>query len=157
MSIFQDVGGQIVEAMREKNTVRLNALRGMKATFMTEMISLKKTSSEILSDDEAHAVIKRMVKQRKDSVEQFLKGGRKDLAKEEEAELKILEIFLPAQMSEKDVRKIAEATMKKLGVTDLPAQAGKTKLGQLIGAVMKETKGKADGGMVKTVVESLFK
>ena len=70
--------------------------------------------------------------------------------KAEEAELKILESYLPAQMPEAEVRKVAEAVKAKLGVTD------KTKLGQLIGAVLKETKGKADGGVVKKVVESLF-
>ena len=90
------------------------------------------------------------MKQRKDSAEQFRKGGREEMATAEEAECRILEAFLPAQMSEAEVRTIAEATKQKLGITD------KTKLGQFIGAVMKETKGKADGGLVKKVVESLF-
>ena len=65
-------------------------------------------------------------------------------------ELKILESYLPAQMSEDEIRKIAEAVREKLGIID------KSKLGQFIGAVMRETKGRADGGMVKRIVESLF-
>ncbi|PIQ68462.1 MAG: aspartyl-tRNA amidotransferase [Candidatus Taylorbacteria bacterium CG11_big_fil_rev_8_21_14_0_20_46_11] len=148
MSLIQTIDTQIVEAMRAKDSARLLALRNLKAACMSEAITLKKTDA--LSDDEALTVIRRLVKQRKDSALQFRKGGREEMAVSEEAEMKILESYLPAQMPEADVRKIAKATKEKLGVAD------KTKLGQLIGAVLKETKGKADGGMVKKVVESLF-
>ncbi len=148
MLIINTINTQIPEAMRTKDAQKLSALRNLKAAFMTEAMTLKKTDA--LSDDEAFTVIKRLVKQRKDSAEQFKNGGRAELAAAEEAESKILEAFLPTQMPETEVRKIAEATKAKLGITD------KTKLGQLIGAVVKETKGKADGGMVKKVVESLF-
>lgn len=148
MPIVKDINTEIPEAMRAKDSARLLALRNLKAAFVTEGISLKKVGE--LTDDEALAVIKRSVKQRKDSIEQFRKGGREELAKAEEAELKVLQSYLPAQMPEAEVRKIAEAVKAKLGVTD------KSKLGQLIGAVLKETKGKADGGVVKKIVESLF-
>lgn len=148
MPITKDIDIQIPDAMRAKDSARLLVLRNLKAAFTTEAISLKKAGE--LTDDEALAVVKRLVKQRKDSIDQFRKGGREEMAKEEEAELKILESYLPAQMPETEVRKIAEAVKAKLGVTD------KSKLGQLIGAVMKEAKGKADGGVVKKVVESLF-
>lgn len=134
--------------MRAKDAERLSALRNLKAAFVTETITLKKKGD--LTDDEALAVIRRLVKQRKDSAEQFGAGGRRELAKAEEDESKILEVFLPSQMSEKEVRNIAEAIKKKLGMCD------PKKLGQFIGAVMKETKGRADGGLVKKVVESLF-
>jgi len=159
MSIVKDIEIQVVQAMKAKDAPRLSALRNLKAAFMTEVIALK---TKELTDEQAFTVIKRLVKQRKDSAEQFKKGGRAELAEAEEAESKILEAFLPAQMPEAEVRKIAEAVKAKLGVTDLPApsqearQAGKSKLGQLIGAVMKETRGRADGGLVKKVVESLF-
>ncbi len=148
MSISNDINAQIPEAMRAKDTARLSALRNLKAAFITEAIALKKTDA--LSDDEALAVIRRLVKQRKDSVDQFRKGSREELAVAEEVELKILEGYLPAQMSEAEIKKIAEGVKAKLGVTD------KTKLGQLIGAVMVQLKNKADGSMVKRVVESLF-
>lgn len=148
MSLIQTIDTQIIEAMRAKNSARLLALRNLKATCMSEAIALKKTDA--LSDDEVLTVVRRLVKQRKDSVDQFRKGGREEMAVTEEAEMKILESYLPSQMPEADVRKIAEATREKLGVTD------KTKLGQLIGAVLKETKGKAEGAVVKKVVESLF-
>lgn len=150
MPITKDIDTQIPEAMRAKDSARLSALRNLKAAFANELLALRRATTETLTDDEALAVIRRLVKQRKDSIEQFRKGGREEMAKEEEAESKILEAFLPAQMSEADVRKIAEAAKAKLGVTD------KSKLGQLIGAVIKETKGHADGAVVKKVVEALF-
>lgn len=148
MSITEDINTQIPEAMRAKDATRLSALRNLKAAFVTEAISRKETG--VLTDDEALAVIRRLVKQRKDSADQFRRGKREELAKAEEAELKILEALLPAQMSEGEVKKIAEGVKARLGVTD------RAKLGQLIGAVMKETKGRADGAIVKKVVEALF-
>jgi len=85
-----------------------------------------------------------------DSIEQFLKGGREDLAETEKEELPTLEAYLPQMMSIEEIRPIAEAKKAELGVED------KSKMGVLMGAVMKETKGQADGGDVKTVVEELL-
>ncbi len=150
MNLQMTISNQIPEAMRAKDSVRLLALRSLKAACANELVAQKRSTNDALADDEALAVIRRLVKQRKDSIEQFRKGGREEMAQAEEAECKILEAFLPAQMSEADVRKIAEGVQSKLGATD------KSKLGQLIGAVMKETRGRADGGMVKKVVETLL-
>ena len=91
-----------------------------------------------------------MVKQRKDSIEQFKKGGREDLVREEEAQLKILETYLPEMMSREEIEKITKAKKEELGIVD------KSKQGQLMSALMKELKGKADGIIVKEVVDSLF-
>ena len=104
----------------------------------------------MLSDEEAMAVIMRMSKQRKDSIEQFGKGGREDLVAEEQAQLAIIETFLPAMMSKADVEKVARAKQTELGITD------PTKKGMLMAGVMKDLKGKADGMLVKEVVDSLF-
>ena len=92
-----------------------------------------------------------MVKQRKDSIEQFEKGGRQDLVDNEEAELKVLEEFLPAQMSEEEVRKIVRLKIENLKISD------KSKIGILIGAVLKETGGNADGALVKKIVDEILK
>ena len=150
MPIIKELDKQIPEAMRAKDAALLSALRNIKAACISEAIALKKKGGEALSDEEALAVIRRLLKQRKDSAEQFRKGGREELAVAEEAESKILEAFLPAQMREDDVREIAEATKKRLGIHD------KSRLGQLIGAVIKETKGRTDGALVKKITESLF-
>ncbi len=91
---------------------------------------------------EAIAVITRLSKQRKDSIEQFKKGGREDLVAKEQAELSILETYLPKLMDAGEVKKIAEAKKTELGITD-PA-----KKGMLMSALMKDLKGKADGSVV---------
>ena len=148
MSIQADMSNQIKDAMKAKDAVRLSVVRGLVAAFTNELVAKGRKPTEQLTDEEALAVIRRGVKQRKDSIEQFTKGGRNDLAEAEAAELKLLEAFLPAQMNRDDILKVVEAKKKELGVTD------KSKAGQLMSAVMKELKGKADGAEVKAVVES---
>lgn len=133
-----------------KDTVKLTVIRGLVSGFTNELVSLGRTPQSELSDEEVLAVIRRSVKQRKDSIDQFTKGGRADLAEAEQAELAILEKYLPAMMSVDEIKKIAEAKKAEMGITD------KSKVGMLMSALMKDLKGKADGGDVKTVVEGLF-
>ncbi|MDZ4701801.1 MAG: GatB/YqeY domain-containing protein [Rhodothermales bacterium] len=146
----ETISNAIKDAMRAKDSLRLNALRGIKTAFTNELVATKRTPQDTLTDDEAITVIARMTKQRRDSIDQFTKGGRLDLAEKEAEELAILETFLPTQLSREDVLQIVKAKQAELGVTD------KAKAGMLIGALMKELKGKADGKLVKEVVESLF-
>ena len=141
---------EVKKAMLAREATRLNVLRGMLAAFTNELVAQKKKPNEELPDEDALNVIKRLVKQRKDSIEQFGKGGRADLVKTEEEELAVLATYLPQTTSKEDIRKVAEAKKVALGITD------KTKMGILMGNVMKELKGKADGADVKEVVESLF-
>ncbi len=136
--------------MRAKDTVRVSVLRGLLAGFTNELVAKGKKPDEKIADEDAIAVVKRAVKQRKDSIDQFRKGGREDLAEKEEAELKMLEVYLPVTMSKDDIRAKAVALKEKLAVTDA------SKKGQFMGALMKELKGQADGGDVKEVVDSLF-
>jgi len=150
MLLHPQIKEEIKKAMLAKEAVRLTVVRGLLAAFVNELVAKKRKPTEELKDDEALAVIKRSVKQHKDSIEQFAKGGRKDLVKEEEAELKILETYLPKMMDEKEIRKIAEAVRTKLKVSD------KSKIGVFVGAVMKECKGLADGGSVKKIAEELL-
>lgn len=150
MSIHKDIQSQIKDAMKAKDTVRLTVIRGLVSAFTNELVAKSRKPDGELTDDEALAVIRRAVKQRKDSIEQFKKGGRQDLVDAESAELPILEKFLPAMMGAEDIRKIVSAKKTELGVTD------KKDIGKLMSAVMKETKGKADGAEVKTIVDSSF-
>jgi len=150
MSIHKTIKDEIKNAMIKKDAFGLTVLRGVLAAFTNEMIAKKVTSEEML-DDDAVAVIRRLVKQRKDSIDQFTKGGRMDLAKNETAEMVILEKFLPQQMSKEEVMKVVLAKKASAGEID------KTKLGQFMGSVMKDLKGKADGTMVKEAVEEAFK
>ena len=84
--MHETIKKQIVEAMRSKDVLRLEVLRGLQALFLNELIA-EKSSKPFLKDEDVLTIIKRSVKQRKDSIEQFEKGGRKDLVKKETAEL----------------------------------------------------------------------
>lgn len=148
--MLEKIRTELKDAMRAKDEVKVNTLRGIIASTTNEMVARGKTPQDIPTDEEVLAVIKKLVKQRKDSIDQFQKGGRADLADKEILELKILEVYMPAQMTREEIEKIAKDVKEKMNVTD------KSKMGQLMGAIMKETKGNADGTLVKEVVESLF-
>ena len=147
--LHEQIKENIKKAMMAKDSVSLETYRGMSAAFTNELVAKNRKPSELLADEEALAVITRMGKQRKDSIEQFKKGNRDDLVKEEEAQLAILETYLPKLMDKDEVEKIARAK-----ATELNLDA--TKKGMLMSALMKELKGKADGSVVKEVVDSLF-
>lgn len=148
--ITEQIQEQIKDAMRAKDSVRLTTLRGALSAFTNESVALKRTPQDKLSDAEALTVIRRLVKQRKDSIEQFEKGGRADLAEAEKAELTILEEFLPAQMSEAQIREIALKKKEEMGALD------KAGAGKLMGAIIKEAQGNADSALVKKIVEELL-
>jgi uncharacterized protein YqeY len=148
--IQDNIKASIKEAMKAKESLKLEVLRSIQAAFTNELVATKRTPHDEISDEEALAVITRLAKQRKDSIEQYTQGGRADLAESEQAELEILQEYLPDMMDEDEIMKIVQAKKTELGVED------KSKMGMLIGALMKELKGKADGGDVKRIVESLF-
>lgn len=150
MTLHEQIKGEVKVAMLAKDAVRLSVVRGMLAAFTNELVATGKTPQDILSDEGVLKVIKRLSNQRKDSIEQFEKGGRPELAASEKAELAILDTYLPTLMSREEIMVVALAKKDALGVTD------KSKAGQLTGAIMKDLAGKADGGDVKAVVDELF-
>ncbi len=148
--LHEQIKNGIKEAMMAHDALRLKAFRAMSSAFTNELVAKNRKPQEMLKDDEAIAVIAKLAKQRRDSIDQFRKGNREDLVKEEEAELSILKTYLPKLMNKSEIEKIARATKDKLGVINV------AKKGMLMSALMKDLKGKADGGLVKEVVESLF-
>ena len=148
--LSEKIRQELTDAMRARDSLKMNTLRGLLAAFTNELVAKGIKPQEQIFDEDALAVIKRAVKQRKDSIEQFRKGNREDLAKKEEAELKILETYMPAQMTREQIETVAKQLKEKLGVAD------RSKIGVLVGAVMKELKGQADGAEVKAVVEGLL-
>lgn len=136
--------------MKARDTIRVQTLRGLSAAFTNELVAKGKKPNEDLPDEDALAVVRREVKKRKEAADAFRSGGREESAQKEEAERAILEAYLPAMMSADDIRKIAEAKKAELGVTDTKD------MGRLMGAVMKELAGKADGNDVRNVIESLW-
>jgi len=150
MGLHADIKKEMTEAMKARDEVRLTTLRGLLAAFTNELVAQKKKPDEELPDDAALAVIKRGVKQRKDSIEQYEKGGRPELAESEKKELAILDTYLPEMMGKDEIRALAEAKKAELGASD------PSKKGSLMGALMKELAGRADGADVKEVVDNLF-
>lgn len=147
MSLHTDIKNQITEAMKAKEQVRLLTLRGLLAELTNESVRKGEKPDTELADEAVMSVIQRQVKQHRDSVEQYEKGGRDDLVVQEKGELKVLEAFLPEQMSEGEIKKIVTSTISELGVSD------KSEIGKLMGALMPKVKGKADGGLVKKIVD----
>lgn len=150
MSIHQAIKSAIPEALRAHDEVRLRTLRSLVTMMTNEVVAKRRKPDEFLTDEEAVVVIKRAANQRKDSIEQFTKASRHDLAEPEKAELLIIDSYLPATMSREEIEKFARTKMSEMGITS------KAEAGKFTGTLMKDLKGKADGGDVKAVVDSLL-
>ena len=149
MTIHESIKAGIPEAMKAKDEVRLRTLRSLSTAMTNEVVAKKRKPDEFLTDEEAMAVLKRAANQRKDSIEQFENAGRSELAAPERDELAVIESLLPAQMSQEEIEAVVKAKIAEMG-------ADKSKAGMVTGAVMKDLKGKADGGAVKSVVDALL-
>lgn len=150
MGLHEDIKSQLKDAMKAKDEVRLRTVRSMLTAFTNELVATGKTPQDMLDNAGVLSVIKRLAKQRKESIVQYEAAGRIDLSEPEKAELAVLEAYLPTLMSEAELRPIVEAKKAELGVTD------KSKMGILIGALMKDLQGKADGSDVKKLAEELL-
>lgn len=137
-------------AMKERDMLKLNTLRGAVTAFTNELVAKGMKPTDELSDADAMTVLKRLGKQRKDSMEQFTKGGRPELAEKEAAELKFIEVYLPQSTPRSEIEIVARAKKEEMGITDASGA------GKLTGAIMKEFAGNADGGDVKAVVAELL-
>jgi uncharacterized protein len=150
MALHEDIKAQLKESMKARDEVKLRTVRSMLTAFTNELVATGSTPQGTLSDEQVQTVIKRLANQRKDSIEQYEAAGRSELAIPEKEELTVLEGYLPQMMSPEAIEPIARTKMEELGVTD------KSKMGILIGAILKETGGAADGKDVKAVVEKLL-
>jgi uncharacterized protein YqeY len=145
-----DLKEMMKDAMRAKDATKLAVVRGLISACTNEAVAKGKGPDGVLSEDEVMTVVLRASKQRKDSIQQFTDGGRPELADNEKVELAILETMLPAQMSRDEIEAAAKQKAAEMGVAD------KTGANKLMGMLMKDLKGKADGTIVKEVVDNLF-
>ena len=145
----QEIKAQIKAAMMAKDTDKLGVLRLISAAFTNELVSQGHPPTDPLSDEDCQKVIKRLAKQRKDSIEQFTAGGRPELAESEHAELLIIEALLPVQMSESEIEAKISAKLAESPIDP-------SKKGQFIGMMCKELGDTADGATVKAVVDRLL-
>lgn len=150
MTIHQTIKAGIPDAMRARDEVRLRTLRSLTTAMTNEVVAKKRKPDEFLTDEEALVVLKRAANQRKDSIEQFDAAGRHELSVPEKEELAVIESFLPTLMSDEEVAVVVRAKMAELGISE------KKDAGRFTGAIMQELKGKADGAVVKAVVDSLL-
>jgi len=150
MSIATEIKEQLKEAMKAKDTNKLTVLRGLISAFTNELVATGKTPQDEVTDELAMIVLKRASNQRKDAIEQFEKGGREDLVSKEKTELEIIKTYLPKMMDEEKVREIVTKKKEELGISD------KSGMGQLMGAVIKEAQGQADGSVVKKIVDEVL-
>lgn len=149
-NIHATLKNSLKEAMMAKDTVRLDVIRGLLTAFTNESVAAGGTPQDFLNDELATKVIRRTIKQREDSIAQYTAAGRTDLADEDSAQLAILKNYAPASATVDEVRVIAERV--KSAETDID----KSKMGILVGKIMKELGDRGDGAIVKKVVESLF-
>jgi uncharacterized protein len=144
----EKIKAELKPAMIAKDTVRVGTLRMILAAFTNELVTQGHPPTDPLSDADCMKVIKRLGKQRKDSIDQYIAGGRPELADDEKAELAVIESFLPAQMTEAEIEARVSA---KLAESPLDP----TKKGQFVGTMMKELGDTADGAVVKAVIDRL--
>src|SRR5437867_3534851 len=144
MTLQEKIQTQITDAMRAKDQLRLDVLRMMKSAVKLKEVEKMKA----LEESEVIAILNTMVKQRKDSIDQFRKGGREELAQKEEAEIKIIEEYLPAAASEDDIRQAIADAVQETGAASMKD------MGKVMKATLARLSGKsADGSRVSQLVK----
>ncbi len=147
MALVDEVSRQMKEALRAKEGLRLAALRGIRAAFVNEM---KRDGSETLADEACLPVLRRLEKQRKESIEAFERGGREERAAEERAELAVIQTFLPSLADGETTRAWVKEAIASSGAT------GRSEIGRVMGALMKTHKGEIDGRLAKEIASELL-
>ena len=147
MSLENTINDAIKTAMKEKDKVALDSLRAVKSQIL--LLKTEAKGAEVSAEQEI-AILQRMIKQRKDSFEQFVAQGRNDLAEVEEAQMKVIEKYLPAQLSPEEL----EAEMKKI-IAEAGAETIKD-LGKVMGIASKAFAGKSDGKSISEMAKILL-
>jgi len=147
MNLLEKLSQEIKTAMLARDADRLNVLRMLKSAIGYTQIERK---NENLSDAELVAIVQKEIKKRRDSVEQFDKGGRPELAAKERTEITVLETYLPAGFSPEELEQLVRATIQELGATT------KKDMGPVIKAVQAKAAGRADGKTISGLVGKLL-
>jgi len=146
MRLKEQLAIDMKQAMKERNVLKKDTLRMIDSMIKNVEIE-KMKREEGLSDIEVQEVIARAIKQRKEAVQQYESGGRQDLAEKEAGEIDILMSYMPEQLSEEKLREIIKTTIAE------NSDSGKIQMGKIMGLIMTKVKGKADGQIVKKIVE----
>ena len=146
MSLKEQLTADMKEAMKNKEKERLAVIRMVRGAIRQQEIDGQKE----LGEEDVIAVISKEVKMRRDSIEEFQKGGREDLVEKTQAEIDVLLPYLPAQLSEDEVRELVKAAVEQTGA------ATPKDMGKVMGVLMPKVKGRTDGKMVNTIVKSFL-
>lgn len=146
MSLLESLQKDMVAAMKAKDKAKLSTVRMLKAAVTNEQINV----GHDLTSDEEVSVLSRELKQRKDSLEEFKAAGRDQAVADLEAEIAVVESYLPEQLSVDKVKAVVEETIKAVGATS------KADFGKVMGVLMPKLKGKADGKLVNATVKELL-
>jgi uncharacterized protein len=147
MSLTEQINTDMKAALKEGRKLELETLRTIRAAILE--FEKKKIGAVMTPDDEV-AILSAAVKKRREAIEQYRAAGRQELADQETAEAEIITRYLPAQMSEQEVRALVSDAIAQSGAE------GMKDLGKVMGPVMKAVKGKADGAMVQAIVRQLL-
>ncbi len=146
MSLSERLADDLKTAMKDKDKVRLSVIRMVRSAVKNREIEIGTT----LSDEDVIVVIQKELKQRRDSLQAFESAGRTDLIDDVKAEISVLTKYLPAQLTEDEVRDIAKRIIAEVGA------AGKSDVGKVMGKLMQEIRGRADGKVAQLAVQSLL-
>lgn len=148
MTLEEQLAADLKEAMRSGDQTRKLAIRSVKTAITEAKVS--GTEARVLTDQDVLAIIAKEIKQRRDSAAEFAKGGRPDLVAQEEAEIAVLQPYLPEQLDDEAIRERAEAVISELGVTDLKG------MGPVMKRLSAELRGRADGQAINRIVRELL-
>lgn len=142
MSVMERLDQDMKQAMKDRAALKLSVIRMVKAALKNEEIN----KGSLLSDDEVLTILTRELKQRRESLHEFEKAGRVELASKSREEIDVLSAYLPAQLSEDEIRDIVREAIATTNASS------KKEMGKVMGAIMPKVKGRADGNLVQKIV-----
>ena len=143
MGLFQKLQEEMKSSLKSGDKERLSVIRMLISEIKKAQIDAKRE----LTDEEIIKILQKYAKQRKESIKQYREAGREDLAQKEEAELKVVSEFLPEALSEEEIEKIVEETIREVGASSMKD------MGKVMKSVMEKVKGRADGSIVSKIVK----
>ncbi|MBP3964182.1 MULTISPECIES: GatB/YqeY domain-containing protein [Paenibacillus] len=146
MNLSERLNDDMKQAMKSQDKFKLTTIRMIRASIKNLEIDLKRP----LEDAEVLDILSREIKQRKDSLQEFQKAGRDDLTKDVAAEIEIISVYLPQQLTEEEIKLIVQQTIQETGASS------KAEMGKVMSALLPKTKGRADGKLVNTFVQQFL-
>ena len=152
MTLQDQLDSDLKIAMIDRDEARKNAIRSAKTAILNAQVEKRGTQGPdaVLSEEEILAVISKQAKQRRDSIAEYSKAGRTDLVEQEEAELAVLELYLPRQLSHEEIKEVLQAIIAETGAT------GPQQIGQVMQPAMQRLQGQADGRVVNQIARELL-